>query len=187
MSGALRQFTARRQVAAGPAIVDDFNRADESPIQAPWEVVAGTPRIRSERIDASGADGTARHSTTLGSADHYAEIDVVGAQGDQSVCVRFAAAANTFYMFRHNSSSPGEYEIYKRVAGSFTLLASVTEAVPALPYRLRAEVEGTALRLYVNGALKLSDTDGSISGNTQVGFRMNGSTHIADNFEAGVL
>lgn len=169
-------------------ISDDFNRADGS-LGANWTTVSGSPSIVSNAAaNGSNANSVARHNTELPSADHYAQADATnpGTGYDEGVLVRFSASAMTCYMGRY-SSGTGAWEIHKWVAGTATLLGSLTEAAPASPWTLRLEAQGTALRLYGNGVLKVSLTDSSVAGNLQAGFRLNATSNTADNFQAGTL
>jgi lysophospholipase L1-like esterase len=145
-------------------------------------------------------------SASPGSADHYAEADVVflsevsGTGG--GVAVRMSEAAHTAYFGRWAQGGSG-WQIYKTIAGTSTLLNSTTSAAlnASNPIRrIRLEVTGAVdpvLTLKVDGAVVLTVTDNSgtrITAAGKVGVRCNRTTALTDtsgahldNFAAGTL
>ncbi|MFK7694330.1 right-handed parallel beta-helix repeat-containing protein [Paenibacillus sp. HJGM_3] len=86
---------------------------------------------------------------------------------------------NNYYMFRLHQS--GKVQLYKKAAGTYTLLGDADQAVTAgSTYTLKLELNGSALTGYVNGAAKISLTDTSFSGG-QIGARSYSQTIAIDN------
>jgi hypothetical protein len=108
-------------------------------------------------------------TTTPASADYSVEADLVvrsSLVGDMvGVIGRHNTATNTFYMARWEQADTS-WNIVKYTNGTVSYVNYVA-AQPALTvseaYRLRLEMSGTALALYVNGVLKVSATDGTIT------------------------
>ena len=172
---------------------DAFNRADESPIAAPWAVVTGTPKIESQYVkgDAFAAFSVARiptATTGIGQTDHYAQAKIVSAPAGSNeywavICVRCSAVANTWYGYRGDNT---DSEIVKCVAGTITVLQTGGPAfvVNDVVY---LSVEGDTLIAKVNASQTLTVAGGSAvaSGDPGWGAHHNGPTPRLDDFEAG--
>lgn len=167
-------------------ITDSFTRADSATLGGTWTEFAGNVDILSNQARCTAANSTGRNDSALSTADHYAQIVVASVSAtnlDPSVCARFHSSAATYYMFRQEIDT-GEYQIYKRVAGTFTLLANTSGTGAARPYTLRGDVNGSDLELFVGGVSRLTNTDTSITANLLTGFRVNAATVDLDDFEA---
>lgn len=135
----------------------------------------------------------AEHDTT--SSDQYAQVVITGAAGAASelgVCVRYASAANTFYMAMFRNAATPWVQIWKSVGGTFTALGAQITVSVALPDTLRIEVEGSTIRAYWNGTLTESITDTSITSGTRAGLHGHenagqGLGVVVDGFEFGDL
>jgi hypothetical protein len=187
--------------AAGAAATipssDDFNRAASSDLGPNWVEVDGSWAIVSNdlRMD-TGSDSHVRWAYDLGSTDQFAEVDVLNdatTARSTAIILRYNdTGTETYYMGRYYFGT-GAWEIYKRAAGTFTLLASDTNNDPTVPYRIRFEVEGTALRLYqvVTGTpvLRVSTTNGDISTGNYAGMRcaQSSASPTMDNWSVGTL
>lgn len=165
-------------------VSDDFNRANSSDLGSDWTEVSGGWAIASNRLT---TDSTTNqhliHATPMTNGDHYIQADFI--QGTQAgLLVRYTDASN--YIMGRIDTSFSRAEIFARVGGSFTSLATKTTFTH--PATLRLEAEGTAIRLYIDGNLEVSTTDSTVPHGTRVGFRANSTlVAIIDNFEAGDL
>ncbi len=180
--------------SGGAAIVDNFTRANGlitagSPPFTWTKVLTPTASITSNQAeddDVAGADCAYRAETILTSADHNAQITLGTWTLSGSLtfgvgpCVRFAAAAQTYYLgIIEGGSSPG-FRIMKFVAGTPSTLASATQAslgiTAAAGGQLKLSVStvsgNASLNLFYNGASVLTVTDSSspITGNVRCGF-----------------
>jgi hypothetical protein len=184
--------------AAGPPdpTTDDFNRADSTNLGADWVERESDWVIGSNELRASSVDTQIQWAYDLGTPDMWAEVDMVTGDASTrsgSIILRMPGdGTETYYMGRYFFAN-SRWEIYKRVAGTFTLLASNTSDDPSHPYRLRFEAEGSDLRLYevIAGTptLRLSDTDSSITTGNYAGMRNTATsgTYVVDNWEVGTL
>lgn len=185
---------------------DDFNRADPlgaNWVNGPWGVAGHS--ITGNQISSSGTglDRASYWATDLGTVNHWGEIDVINTTGDANVGIllRCNASTNTNYMARYGTTL-GDWEIFRRVTGTFTKIANTGTPDPSVPYRIRFESENSGsdvvLRLYevVAGTptlrLSFTDTSGSkITAGNFVGMRcVDGGTGEgveADNFCCGPL
>lgn len=168
-------------------------------VDGDWDIVSNAAELISNYGSTSRC---ARAEHDLASADHYAQVSVVQSNGGShcGVCVRFAAAAETYYAGVWDGTTfTGTYTIFKVVAGTRSTLATLSEAATT-PFTIRLEVEddgsGNAdLTLYKNGVSKVTHTDSSspITGNTRCGIYgydptgSGTSSPRIDSFEAGDL
>lgn len=158
------------------SFTDDFNRADSTNLGADWKEIVGNWEISTNNLR-EGQGGTAeryvRCQSVLDTTDHYAEA-VVAAHGvgdfATGVCVRCndmggsdSAATSTFYLFRY-AEALGRWELYKRVSGTLTLLASFVDTVPVAPWTIRLQAVGSNIVGSCNGVPKISISDASIAG-----------------------
>jgi hypothetical protein len=109
-------------------------------------------------------------SSEAPSADQYAQaviaqdIESVDNVSGCGVAVRCSTSAKTAYFAYCNTVAGGEVCLAKIVAGARTEIDSDdTGATPAVGDTLRLEAEGTALRVYLNGVLRVSATDPDIT------------------------
>lgn len=101
-----------------------------------------------------------------------ADLDVVSNLASDSVGVigRLNTANTSFYMARWEQggllSSTGTWQLVRYSSGNATTLAALTnqpQPIVGETYRLRLEMSGSSLGLYVNGVLKVSTTDGTLT------------------------
>jgi hypothetical protein len=183
------------------AFCDDFNRTNlEDTGQwdaTPWTFPNGVT-IASSTVLQSGAAGSdsGLFLEDLGSDDNWVELDVLtpGTDGGIMLLARCNVSTITHYGARYYVST-GDWEIFKRVTGTFTQLASIGSPDPSEPYRLRLEVQGTRVEIFEfsggSWVSRLSTIDGSISAGHLVGVRLQASTGggvaNGDNFCCGAL
>lgn len=194
--------------SAPHVVLDDFTRANNNTLGASWYEpdpgYIGIDTNQARFINAAN-NRQARWDTDFGSPDLWVELDHVADTSTASgahmgVIARVPASwAETYYYGRYYYNQ-GRWEIYRRNAGTFSLLNSATETV-SIGYRIRLEVEANGsdvdLRLYqVTGGpggtktLKVSytDTSGSkITTGNYIGIRGATQTTIFDNFDGGTL
>jgi hypothetical protein len=140
----------------------------------------------------------ARHVVDLATVDHYAQADLNGTDGVSvhAVEVRVnvpgtdTATNQSCYMGRHNSTGTPQWEIFKRVAGAFTSIGSVSQS-QSFPYTLKLSANGSTIAVFAGTTGKLAVTDTAVTTGTRVGMRSNtggaGVFHIWDNFLAADL
>jgi len=172
---------------------DDFNRADGDP-GSNWTVMGGGLSKFEIRSNGAGTDTNFNHETGLWTAitwpnDQYSELTAtILAASIQAAVVRGSTGAQTAYLGGFSNADAGNKNrrIWKYVAGTYTSLA--TEAVlVAAGDVLRLEVQGTTIRLYVNGTLRLNATDSDIaSGSPGLYLRHNNtSVAVLDDWSGG--
>jgi hypothetical protein len=180
---------------------DDFNRVDlESTGQwdaTPWTFTNGVA-IAGSTVLQSGAAGSdsGLFLEDLGSDDNWVELDILepGTDGGIMLLARCNVSTITHYGARYYVNT-GDWEIFKRVAGTFTQLTSASTPDPTAPYRLRLEVQGTRVEIFEfsggSWVSRLSTTDSSISAGHLVGVRLQASTGggaaNGDNFCCGPI
>lgn len=129
--------------------------------------------------------------TSLAGPDHWAEADVtIGSNFSEfGVVVRSNNTTATYYRLTWSQPAGGQYTVYKRVAGTYTLIGSVTGVGITGTRRLRLECEGSTLRYYADGVLQGSFTDASISTGNYSGIEgyrtVSSGVEALDNFETG--
>lgn len=170
-----------------PIFTDDFNRADGE-LGSNW-----TNRIYSSVILSNevkhinqGAYCLSYTVATAPSADMYAEVDLTYlAQWEASVTVRNGGAPDTrsCYIFGYNGID--NCSLVKIVGSTRTTLATYSATLTA-PARLRIEAQGSDIRGYVNGVLRASATDTSLTAGRRGGLRGLGQGRY-DNFEFGSI
>lgn len=189
---------------------DDFNRTNRSlNPAAPYYgtamdqcTITGTQPVFDAGTNGSWQYWTAVHVETGANGQHpdqFAEIELQSdLAGDiAGVFCRGDSSNQNFYIGRCSRVGADTYEVYKRVGGTYTLLASLAETFPAAPFSIRFEVWGASvpvLRLLVgNGCQwvqKVSTTDAA-SAHTSgrpgfFGQRVAGNVTV-DNFACGRL
>lgn len=193
-------FRALESYAGAVVYTDDFNRADGN-LTAPWVLDGLNYKILSNTChrDAShGGRDFCQYGVDLGSPDMYVEADVGpnnAAWGSHFMCVNVRLSAlepATGYIAYINGSVNFYCEIGRSVASIYTVVASTsTTAVTNSPFRIRFEVQGSALRVYKDGVLMVSGTDSVITTGNYAGLNSDGASDGAgayyDNFACGPL
>ena len=145
-------------------------------------------RIRRSDAGILQPDYTIDYTTaTPPSADYSVEADLVvrsNMTGDMAgVIGRHNTATNTFYMARWEQSD-ASWNLVKYTNGTVSYL-NYAASQPALvvneAYRIRLEMTGTTLNLYVNGVLKVTTTDATITAAGKAGIMdgNNGGSSLA--------
>ncbi|HET7157818.1 MAG TPA: hypothetical protein VFI62_02410 [Burkholderiales bacterium] len=173
---------------------DDFNRVDSTGLGANWGSVGS--------ISFDVKTNQASNAATLNVQNHYTGVAFPNDQWAQAtvkvktstswiaVTARASGTVNTYYAGGCDPLDFGGSEarrIWKNVAGTRTSLA--TEAINvAVNDVLRLEVQGTTIKLFVNGVERLSAVDAAIaSGSPGMLGRASAGTDVQqfDDFSAG--
>ena len=164
------------------AVGDSFDRVDQTPLGTAssghlWQQQNNVWKVLSNqaRYGLSTANDWARLAFALSSDNQVVRYRLAKFQRtangmNASVCARFAAGTETFYMFNTaiTNSFAGGRRIYSNVGGSLTQLASLLDTI-ADGDTVMGTANGSSLKLYGNGQLKLSATNVTISGNLMAG------------------
>ncbi len=162
---------------------DNFNRAD-GPMGDDWSgtsdwVISGNMAVL------TGAGAWRGNWHDLGVADHYASAKCYIASGaPASVAVRVTDNNNAYFAFHDVASSCTN--LYKRVAGAFTVLATATGQTWTDGDVMKITAVGTTITLYQSGEQVLQVTDSALSG-TGVGIYSYHPDSACDDFESEEL
>jgi len=129
------------------------------------------------RLRENGSGGGVAYSSAVpASADYQVGADVVVKSklvGDAAGVVGRLDTTNangTYYLARYRAA---QWELVKRVNGVETILGTYADRLVAgTSYRLRLDLQGTAIRVYVDGILRISATDGAISAAGRAGVQV---------------
>lgn len=160
------QFVRDSMTGTGYADLDD-PAEHSTEVGGPWVRNGATPDTRwylfSDRCHC-GSIGAIYASGTPSSADYYVEADYIIYTDSQGplLCVRMSTTAQTYYGVRYQGE---QYVLSKFIAGVEAWIG--TPWAPASPHRgthkLKLDVLGTAIKVYVDGVLVISVTDTSIT------------------------
>lgn len=154
-----------------PLLSDDFEDSSTTlqGVAGSWAVNGDGSQGFVYQQTSTGATSNRAFANTGGWTNYAVQAKVrivsTGADGTSSAAGVIARYAddNNFYSFRLNQIT-GKAELYKRVAGTFYLLSSVTTGVaPGGWYTLKLEVNGTSLKGFVNGTQLVAVTDASVA------------------------
>lgn len=151
-----------------------------------WTNAAGSFQVESAAGSQWAVEQTlndyafARCETALASADHSitAPFRYNGQTPNDNllclVCVRFAAAANTCIAAGYwaaGAGGAGNIRLITNVAGSQTVIGDASHANPAqdTTYELRLQVVGDEIKVYLDGVLKLTVNDSTITTGVRIG------------------
>lgn len=155
--------------------IDNFNRADQSPLGTPWAVHGGagnTIGLHSNAVSKSGSGSESAgdvyyaYSGSATTPDQYAEAKMTGTvlNNDWGPAVRIGGAGHPSteegYFVDFYTPGPG---INKHVNGVFSGLSTFVSSFAAGDVA-RIEISGTTLTAYKNGSVVGTVTDSSITG-----------------------
>lgn len=182
------------------AFEDTFSRADADSLGSPWTHLDGQSLgskfgVRSGEarylgpLDTAPAGSSPYYSTQLttmdvGSADMAVEWSVKGPAAGGALYLPFRYATGTGPEYVDDSlglysTSTNPDKLYL-VAGTSTALGSTTTSGWRAGDTIRAEAVGTAIKIYIDGVLKISATSSVGSSNTRAGFGGNAATNWTD-------
>jgi lysophospholipase L1-like esterase len=180
--------------STGPVLADTMNDTNGVTIQAHTPTNVGQPTlwaINTARATTDMVIDTNRlrrnanvqcfayHPATL-AADCYMEADLVWfsrlTSNASGIILRGGTTADTgiwgFYLV-----SAGQWQLMDVVAGAGTQIGSGFANTPSGPVQVRMECQGTAVRLYLDGVLRISATT-TITGAGKAGLRDNPAAAI---------
>jgi hypothetical protein len=185
-------------VGAAPAVfTDNFTRANQNlEASANWTLVAGgvagSAAVVSNQLAVrplSIGEG-AYLCPNQGSANHYTQAMLKSATDNNAIYYPVAVRVTDLNNFIGLRQFQGTLQMHKRVAGTFTLLASLART-HVLDDVLRIQANGTAITGYLNGTPTLGPiTVAEFTSVTRQGLIVRGTTDFSpalDNFEAGTL
>lgn len=168
---------------------DDFTRANASDLGSVWDAgYAGLTNLQivGNRVRQGTLGNDCLESVNAPSfpADQWAQLTIAtitgsGQQSPQCVLRAATPATLTCYVFYALRNGIIRSAIAKHVAGVFTSLVTENSTTWAASDTIRAEAQGTALRMYRNGLLLLSTTDSAIASG-RPGLWIYGETDIAN-------
>jgi len=177
-SVAISRFSLRLNNQEAPLFADDFGGD-----LGQWTVDSGTWTIENGELSGQGASG---QQYILGGEPGWGGY-IYEARfrlypgADSGVAVR-VQNVNNHYLVALRTTSP-TIELYKRVDGAYTSLASANPAVTAgrwYTVRVKAQDEGTGVRLrvHLDGALQINHLEDPRTFSAgKVGMRVNGASH----------
>lgn len=153
-----------------------------------------TFHIDSNELWAGSSDIMVYASGTPASADYTVQADfhmVTAAITSTFICARLSTTAATFYGLRHVGTSGGNWELFKRVAGTFTAFGTYTDStmVAGATVTAQLKVTGSTIDAIIAGTNRITQTDSSITTADKAGLRSSSAEtastgiHI-DNFSA---
>jgi hypothetical protein len=174
-----------------PTIADDFNRTDNATLGTAtvggvsqgwsWTEVQGDIDIVSNTARAAAAaTSSARAESDLGTTDHYAEVDVTSTNNGCGPCVRYAAAATTYYLWYVDSFD----RVASVIAGAFSQVGTINNNASGLH---RLSISGTTIEGFIGGVSQGTITDSAITTGTRTGIRSDDTISIMTSFGAGDL
>lgn len=164
---------------------DDFNRANETlETSANWTCSSNNvAKVTSNRVGADVGTEMSAKCPDQSSADHYTQVSNVASSWGSFATIRMADKDNYIGM-RANGTA---YEVFKRVASSFTSLGSYS-TTPSAGDTLYLEGSGNSITFKLNGTIRVTATESAGNTNTRQGFNMRNNTpEMCDDFSAGSL
>ncbi|RAU91457.1 family 16 glycoside hydrolase [Paenibacillus sp. YN15] len=162
-AGALFDDAAVTEPSANPVFNTTlFSDNFEDGNSTGWTAASGTWSVVSDSTKALTQKASAVALITAGSSwtdyAYEAKVKVPIANANAGIVFR-VKDANNYYMYRVNATAQ-TLELYKCVNGTLTSVSSTAfTAVPKQWYTLRAVVQGSNIKAYVDGALKIEWTN----------------------------
>ena len=182
-------------------ITDDFTRADADALGTSsegwsWvEQVGDIDLVTNKAQNGQFGASRATANSNLSSANHYAQGSCDTSSDanyvDCGTTVREASTPGGNHYLCKQEWGGDAVEQWENFNGSYTLFGSVASAVaPGTPFTLKTQIDGSTLKVFIDGVDKRTQTNGDITGNLQTGIYMNkavAGTVTVDNFEAADL
>jgi hypothetical protein len=138
----------------------------------------------------AGQEAVYVHTTSIATADQYAELVVTGGNNYSETGPLCRKAANndstkTFYLA---PLSNGGLQLYRVVGGAYTEIGAYAAGSASGTVRLRCE--GSTIKVLLDGVERISVTDTNIASGNYTGvesYSNTGTVASGDNFEAGNL
>lgn len=154
---------------------DDFARADATALGTtlsgkPWVVApaATVQGITGQQawVARSGALGPTFGAVDANASDGTVEVEITSHTGGTTGLALRVADISNYLRFTRSST---QWRLEKTVAGSLTVVWSVTAAAPVAPIKMKAVMAGTSIQLYADGILLNTLTVEELTGNTKHG------------------
>lgn len=170
----------RVSVTDTSVVFDDFNRVDQIPPGVStsghtWQPVSGTWGVSSNKLYSTSSGDGEYMSIPYVDSDMYVEatITTLPSSGDAIWLVaRYTDANNNFIA---GVVGNGQYSIYKRISGSYTLIYNSSTGIFTAGDKLGFSVQGGSLKVYKNDVLQITQTDNTVPLGTNAGVRKNNS------------
>jgi len=175
----------------GVTITDDFNRADENPLAAPWTQIHtfNKPRLVDQALRSTEFPTAWAYYNQAVADDQFAQIKMSALSSDNGVTLRSNSGRNALenigYSVMYND---GNILIRKWTLDFFTNLNSVSATgLIVAGDILRGEISGSTITAKVNGATVLTATDSTYASGF-VGISVKGQYgDEVDDFQGGDL
>ena len=171
---------------ANYSFADNFNRANGA-IGANYGVLSGVALTVASNL-LSSPDANTNHVATThvaASADCWSQIYMTTAGAGQGVGARFqGATTETGYVWRYNGS---DCQLFAVSSGSYSSIGSAYAAVLPAGSCLRIECQGTTIRGLVDGVVRATTTNSSVSAAGRGSIRISGTTARLNDFAMGSL
>ncbi|HXU01149.1 MAG TPA: hypothetical protein VN903_09160, partial [Polyangia bacterium] len=157
---------------------DTFTRADSTTIGNGWSEVAGNWQISSNQVYEPTTSSSAAYllqTSGPATADYSVQADITqGALISQfnvgvGVFARYLDTSN-FYLAWIDQQGVN-YVLYRVSGGTYTEIGRWSTSALADPVTLRLECQGSTIRMFVNGALRVTASDSALTAGGQFGIR----------------
>jgi hypothetical protein len=166
---------------------DSFNRADGA-MGANWALITGTSALVISSNAVASPDANTNHmrnTTVSSSADTWTQAKMTVSGASMGVGARFpGTAVETGYIWRYNGS---DCQLFAVSAGSYSSIGSSYAAVLAAGSILRIECQGTTIRGLVDGVVRATTTNSSVTTAGVGTLRIGGTAGRFDDFAMGSL
>ena len=137
-----------------------------------WTAHTGTWGVKNNAAYCAVRSGDSVATIDTGMADVAVSCEMLYVE-DTGVVVR--VVDNNNYILVHMNATTGEFQLYKRVGGTYTLLQTATAylATPGRVYSIVVKTFGTWVEAYINGVARLGQTITDLQTATRVGLRQN--------------
>jgi len=167
---------------------DNFNRANENPLAAPWTLLNGADlQLISNGVQAvtNSTDKWWYYLGATSSADQYSQVKIITENsGDMGPYVRLGTNPGVINAYLSRGTNSGE-TLSKRIGVTTTTLVAHNVDIVANDVG-RVEAEGSTIRYLINGSLTAQATDTEITdAGVGVGFYIYTTTDKIDDWEGG--
>lgn len=166
------------------AIFDNFNRSDGDSLGSNWTEVSGDMDIASNKFSSANSGYALWTGEWPGAGANYfmeAVANLGGSVGGVHMIARYVDSSNYYYV--HLNTFSQTIYLRKKVAGSDTDLGTFNGGYSnGNNYRVRFELNGTSLKVFVDGTQRISVTDSTFTARGQVGLGADSGSKTWDDF-----
>lgn len=155
-----------------------------------WHLVSGAAgnnaQILDNQLASGGSNGTFFYlDATPTGTDYDVELDVQSPGSAGGPLGRCSTSQNTHYSVGYQAGGANRWELWRGINGSFTLLGQYSGDAPTTTRRVKLQMRGSAITVFIDGVARISVTDNNITAAGRPGVYMVAtSTWRGDNFEA---